>query len=105
MFTTVTLVEPMPAAHGDNANLNVQSVTGASCFLTRTGNGQSRVYTQKHPNSFTIPSPEGEIVVVWGGTRPGYSAWPAGTYQITATCTPSGGAGGVTSAAITVKML
>jgi outer membrane biosynthesis protein TonB len=104
MFTTVTLVEPMPAVHGDNANLKVQSLTGASCFLTRTGNGQTRVYTQNHPNSFTIPSPEGEIVVVWGGTRSGYSAWPAGRYQITATCTPSGGTSGVTSAAITVRM-
>ena len=75
---------PMPANHGDYAFFRVDAAQNAVCYLTRSGNGQSTIDTSAYP--YTVGY-YGYFLPKWGG---GSSAWPAGTYSISATCTLSG---------------
>jgi len=86
-------------SHGDFATFRVDSVADALCYLTRTGNGQSTISAPSPPYDIGY---WGYFLPSWGGQDATHVAWPAGTYQITATCTLAGVT--KTSSAISVAM-
>jgi hypothetical protein len=87
----------LPAVHGDPAYFLVESLPGATCKLTRTGNHQGQSTT-----TIQIP-PSGSFYLLWAQSVNWPPASTSSPYQVSAKCTSLLGAS-ITSAAVGVTM-
>lgn len=92
----LTVEETAPLAVGTSATFRVQFIPGSDCRLTRayvqgaTPRPSPTPVSPKTSSSFPIQAEGWSLKILWGGKGLGWPA-EAGTWTVTASCTPHGG--------------
>jgi hypothetical protein len=92
----LTVEETAPVPVGTSATFRVQFIPGSDCRLTRafvqdaTPRPSPTPVSPKTSSSFPIQAEGWSLKILWGGKGLGWPA-EAGTWTVTASCTPHGG--------------